>query len=157
MELLLGSRNAQEDRRNFFSAQLVFWMLAAIDGHAKNFSLRLEPGGRYRLAPFYDVLSAYPVLGKGRGKIPVQKLRMAMAVTGTRRHYDWERMKRRHWIATAERCGIAAEADEIIDALVTRAAQAVDTAQELLPRGFPTAVSGPMLDGVRRAAKQLEG
>jgi serine/threonine-protein kinase HipA len=155
MHLLLGSQAALEDRRIFFSAQLVFWMLAAIDGHAKNFSVRLEPAGRYRLAPLYDVLSAYPVLGKGRGKIPVQKLRMAMAVAGTKRHYEWQRMQRRHWIATAERCGIGSEADEILEDLVSRADKVVDAAQASLPRAFPAAVAEPILHGVRTAAKRL--
>jgi len=39
MELLLGSDNAEQDRRNFFKAQLIFWVLAATDGHGKNFSI----------------------------------------------------------------------------------------------------------------------
>ena len=34
-------------------------MLRAIDGHAKNFSLFLNPGGRFQLTPLYDVLSAW--------------------------------------------------------------------------------------------------
>ena len=44
-------------------------MLCATDGHAKNFSLFIRPGGRYQLTPLYDVLSAYPVLGEGPSKI----------------------------------------------------------------------------------------
>ncbi|HKI70157.1 MAG TPA: HipA domain-containing protein, partial [Verrucomicrobiae bacterium] len=39
MELLLGSEQAAEDCRDFMRTQLVFWLLAAIDGHAKNFSI----------------------------------------------------------------------------------------------------------------------
>jgi hypothetical protein len=35
--------------------------------HAKNFSVFLLPSGAYRLTPRYDILSAYPVLGHGRG------------------------------------------------------------------------------------------
>jgi serine/threonine-protein kinase HipA len=62
--LLLGSRQATRDRRNFFKAQVLFWMLCAIDGHGKNFSVSIEPLGRYSLTPLYDVLSAYPILGK---------------------------------------------------------------------------------------------
>ena len=62
-------------------------LAAAIDGHAKNFSLFLLPGGAYRLTPRYDVLSAHPVLGNGRGRLARQKVRMAMAVWGANRHY----------------------------------------------------------------------
>ena len=46
MDLLLGLERAVEDRRDFMRTQLVFWMLAAIDGHAKNFSLFLCRAGR---------------------------------------------------------------------------------------------------------------
>ncbi|MGI6436549.1 MAG: HipA domain-containing protein, partial [Sphaerochaeta sp.] len=41
MSILQGSQNASEDRLTFFSAQLLFWLLAAPDGHAKNFSIFL--------------------------------------------------------------------------------------------------------------------
>src|SRR6185295_4475234 len=58
MEMLLGSERAAEDRRDFMRTQLVFWLLAGIDGHAKNFSIFLLPGGAYRLTPRYDIMSA---------------------------------------------------------------------------------------------------
>ena len=75
-------------RPSFLKAQIVFWLLAAPDGHAKNFSLFHERGGRYPLTPFYDVLSAWPSGGRSAGKIPRQKLKMAMAVEGKNRHYN---------------------------------------------------------------------
>ncbi|MFK5208851.1 HipA domain-containing protein, partial [Glaesserella parasuis] len=53
-------------RTSEFLFQFLFWLLAAIDGHAKNFSLAIEKQGRYHLSPVYDVLSAYPMLG-GKG------------------------------------------------------------------------------------------
>lgn len=52
MSLLNGSSNAQADRKQFFKAQIIFWLLCAIDGHGKNFSLFLEQENRYRLTPF---------------------------------------------------------------------------------------------------------
>lgn len=48
-----------------FSALVVFWMLAGLDGHAKSFSLRLLPGGRFRLTQPYAVMSIRPVEGDG--------------------------------------------------------------------------------------------
>jgi hypothetical protein len=46
------------------------WLqLCATDGHAKNFSIFLEPEGRFRLTPRYDVLSALPVLGTKAGRL----------------------------------------------------------------------------------------
>ncbi len=39
MSLLLGSNHAEIDRDTFFKSQVLFFLLAAIDGHAKNFSI----------------------------------------------------------------------------------------------------------------------
>lgn len=46
-------------------AQALFWLIGATDGHAKNFSVFLTPGGRYALTPLYDVLTAQPSLDDG--------------------------------------------------------------------------------------------
>lgn len=46
LDVLDGSMTREQDRRTFFMAQLLFWMLCATGGHAKNFSLFLRPGGR---------------------------------------------------------------------------------------------------------------
>ena len=78
MDLLLGSEKAAADRRDFMRTQLVFWLLAAIDGHAKNFSIFLRAGGAYQLTPRYDILSAHPMLGHGRGRLSPRKITMAM-------------------------------------------------------------------------------
>ncbi len=45
--------------------RFIFWLMAAIDGHAKNFSLFIEPGSAYRMTPLYDVISAYPLIAQG--------------------------------------------------------------------------------------------
>jgi serine/threonine-protein kinase HipA len=82
LDLLRGADRSEQDRRNFMRTQLLFWMLAAIDGHAKNFSIFHLPGSAYRMTPGYDILSAHPMLGHGRGKLAPEKIRMAMAVRG---------------------------------------------------------------------------
>ena len=50
LECLNGAIAPYEHRNAFMKAQIVFWLLAAIDGYAKNFSIFLTPGG-YRLTP----------------------------------------------------------------------------------------------------------
>src|SRR3546814_12233888 len=60
MGLLNGSDSPQVDRIQFMRANIVFWLLGAIDGHAKNFSLHLHPAGRFNMTPLYDVISAQP-------------------------------------------------------------------------------------------------
>jgi serine/threonine-protein kinase HipA len=68
MEFLNGAVAPHEDRLTFMKAQIVFWLLAAIDGHAKNFSIFLSQGG-FRLTPLYDVMSAAPYPGSPQGDI----------------------------------------------------------------------------------------
>jgi len=49
---LSGSQNANEDCTQFVLAQLAFLLLAATDGHAKNFSIFLHRGGGYSMNGF---------------------------------------------------------------------------------------------------------
>lgn len=73
MNLLRTSENAFVDRQVFFSCQVLFWLLAAADGHAKNFSIRIHAGGTCALAPIYDVLSAHPIMKKNRRRFHHKK------------------------------------------------------------------------------------
>ncbi len=155
MNLLLGSARAGEDRLDFLRTQILFWMLCAIDGHAKNFSLFLEAGGRFRLTPRYDVFSAYPVLGTTRRKLSPKKVKMAMAVAGTSRHYLWQSILRRHWEETAQRCGMGHALKSLIDELIDRTPQVIDHVGELIPSGFPDAVAEPILSGLRKSVAKL--
>lgn len=155
MEQLLGSANALEDRVDLFRTQVLFWMLAAIDGHAKNFSIFIEPRGRYRLTPRYDVLSAYPVMGLAARQLSPRKLRMAMAVWGANRHYRWSDIQRKHFEKTALDCGLRSRARTLIDELVERTPQALEQVRASLPSGFPDTVSEPILAGVAAAAGRL--
>ena len=66
MKLLQGSDTPNEDRAAFFKSQILFWLIGATDGHAKNFSIALRPGGRFRLTPFYDVLTVQTAFDKGQ-------------------------------------------------------------------------------------------
>ncbi|MCZ8529848.1 type II toxin-antitoxin system HipA family toxin [Alteromonas sp. PRIM-21] len=103
MNLLSGSKNAYEDRLEFLRVQIVFWLLAAIDGHGKNFSIALDQDG-YRLTPIYDVLSAYPYFGQGN--IQAKKIKMAMKVHSKNTHYKWNEILARHWPEHAKKQGI---------------------------------------------------
>lgn len=156
MSLLLGARTAHADRQTFFKTQILFWMLAATDGHAKNFSVFIEPGGRYSLTPLYDILSAYPVMGRGANNIAPNKARMAMAVSGKNRHYYWSKIQRRHWLDTANTCDLGTEAENLIAELVDRTPAVLEHVSSLLPDNFPTNVAGPILDGLKKASDQLK-
>ena len=154
--LLLGSRNASVDRRNFFKSQVIFWMLCAIDGHAKNFSVFIEPSGRYSLTPLYDVMSAYPILGTKANQLAPQKAKMAMAAIGKNRHYNWAEIQPRHWISTAAACGLETNAPADIAAIVARTPGVVNDVAGILPEDFPASVADTIFDGIKDAARRLE-
>jgi serine/threonine-protein kinase HipA len=92
----------ERDSNLFALSQVMFWFLAATDGHAKNFSIFLRRDG-YELTPFYDLLSAWPVIGNKARQLQPQKVKMAMAMrTGNRPHYRWNEFQPRHFKALAE-------------------------------------------------------
>jgi len=159
MEVLAGSITREDDRRVFFEAQIVFWMLCATDGHAKNFSVFLRPGGRYQLTPLYDVLSAYPILGAGPGKLSPIKAKMAMAVRSRNAHWKMREIQRRHWVALGERHGVTTADGHavqfVVDRLVERTPQVVESVRAQLPAGFPPAVAESILEGLQSAAAKL--
>lgn len=159
LELLEGSMARDADRRTFFQAQVIFWLLCAPDGHAKNFSVFLRQGGRYQLTPLYDVLSAYPVLGDGPGKLSPIKAKLAMAVRSKNAHWRMRDILRRHWVAVGERHGIVSAdgrgAPSVIDDLVARTPGVVETVRKALPHGFPKQLSDVILTGLQAAANRL--
>jgi serine/threonine-protein kinase HipA len=156
MRLLLGSRVSAKDREAFFTAQILFWLLAAPDGHAKNFSVFIERGGRFRLTPLYDIMSAYPVMGHGSGRIPPEKLKLAMAFVGRNRHYEWSKIGPRHIRETARRCGLESAVEEVISRFTEGVPRAVREVSSRLPEGFPASVARSILDGFQERARLLE-
>jgi serine/threonine-protein kinase HipA len=154
--LLQQSLDAERDLRILMASQVLFWMLRAPDGHAKNFSIHLLPGGRYRLTPLYDVMSAYPVMGEGPNQWSPRKLKLAMALVGNNRHYEAERIQRRHFNSTAKRFGYGETAEPLIRELIERTPAVIDEVQRVLPPGFSNEVADKVLSGLQRATGALE-
>jgi len=149
LQVLRGSRTATADIRHFLCAQLAFWLLAATDGHAKNFSIFLLPGGGYRVTPLYDVISVWPVIGQGPNQVAWQEAKLAMAVRLKNVHYQLDRIQTRHWHGLAQRSGAEGVWDAM-QALVARVDPAIAAVQGLLPAGFPEPTAGAIFDGLRR-------
>ncbi|HEQ60743.1 MAG TPA: type II toxin-antitoxin system HipA family toxin [Firmicutes bacterium] len=154
MELLFGASEGLVDRERFMTLQVVFWLLGAIDGHAKNFSIFLLPGGAFRLTPAYDILSAYPLVAKGQLDQP--NLRMAMALKGKNRHYRWSGILHRHWLGTARACRFPEDEMEAITGdILDRMDEVVKAVTDQLPPSFPADVGVPILDGMKEARDRL--
>jgi serine/threonine-protein kinase HipA len=156
MELLLGSDHAEQDRNTFFKTQIIFWVLAATDGHGKNFSIAHLPGGGYRATPIYDVLSAHPVIGTGKNQISLHKAKLAMAVRGSTNYYLIEKIQRRHWIAQAQQVGLGAAAAELlIEEVIKTTESVIGKVGKLLPDDFPMDVAEAVFSGMRRQSARL--
>lgn len=153
---LLAQSSDRNDLTTFFKAQVLFWMLRAIDGHAKNFSLFLNPSGRFQLTPLYDVLSAWPVIGRRSGQWPEQKLRMAMAWHGEKsRYYKPLEITARRMLLTARRLGLG-DAQPILNDLIAQTPAVRAAVRAQLPTGFPEGVAAPVLTGLAASASQLQ-
>lgn len=154
MELLLGSYDSLEDRKAFMTRIFLFWVMGAIDGHAKNFSIFLRPGGAFQLTPAYDVMSAYPLVAKGH--LEQKKMDMAMSLRSRNRHYRWERMLRRHWLSTAKLCNFPVdEMDRIIEKIFAEMDEVIEQVGAGLPKGFPGDVVTSIFDGMKRARDRM--
>lgn len=152
---LRGSVQAQEDRNTFLAAQLLFWILAAPDGHAKNFSIFIEPQGRFRLTPLYDILSAWPAIGTGARQLQWKKVKMAMAVRARNVHYRMAEIQRRHWNAVAKRNAMGVDFEGVIQRFVEATPRVLATVAAQLPPRFPAAVSEPIFAGIRAQVQRL--
>ena len=146
LRLLKASDTPVEDQKRFLKAQVVFFLIGATDGHAKNFSIFLGPLGRFRLTPLYDILSAQPSLALGQ--IHKKQMRLAM-FAGTNRHYVVDRICGRHFAQTVDRVGLPRGlAKEVMEEVAMRAVAAKQELEESLPLDFPEFIHRTIWDGI---------
>lgn len=153
---LRQSVNAKGDMRTLMAAQVLFWLLRAPDGHAKNFSLRILPRGRFQLTPLYDIMSAYLVLGDGPNQWSPREIKLAMALLGKNRHYEMFSIQRRHFDSTAQKVGYGLSAEPVIEDILARTPAAIAAVQAELPPGFSARVADTVLGGLAQTAAVLE-
>lgn len=151
----MAVREKTADKRNFVKAQIVFWMLAATDGHAKNFSIFHERGGRFRLTPFYDVLSAWPIIGRGPNAIDPHRAKLAMAVRGRNAHWKLGEIRPRHWDAVAKLAGLG-DSTRLLAEIVASAPGAIRSIEAMLPASFPANIRDPILGGLRSSVRRMQ-
>jgi serine/threonine-protein kinase HipA len=153
LEILARSEHPAGDRLTFALTQLAFWLLAAIDGHAKNFSIH-HGRNAFSLTPLYDVLSAWPFIGLGPRKLPLQDVKLAMALRGRRPHYLLREIQPRHFERLAGSLGDP-EAWPAMQALVQRVPSALETVATRLPASFPPAVWETVSQGLRQQRERF--
>lgn len=153
LDFLKASDQPDIDQPFFMKAQIVFWLLAATDGHAKNFSVFSHPGGGFKLTPLYDVMSTQHLFDSGLLRRNAMKLAMAV---GNRRHYRLHEIMPRHFIQSAAQASIPVTVVQaILDELKTDMPDAIDTACNELPNDFPEVLRDSVCDAARARLRRL--
>lgn len=146
LTLLRGCDEPATDQAIVLKAQILFWLIGATDGHAKNISIFIGPGGSYRLTPLYDVLTAEPSLEVGQ--IERRQMKLALSL-GTNNHYRIDEITGRHILQTGDAAGLPKSLVlSAIAEMADRTAAALDEAERGLPDSFPQQIP----DTVRQAA-----
>ncbi|MHB1200882.1 MAG: type II toxin-antitoxin system HipA family toxin [Polaromonas sp.] len=154
LALLAGGNKATADCLRFVLAQLAFWLMAATDGHAKNFSIFLERGGGFHMTPLYDVLSAWPIIGSGPNQVSPRRARLSMALRGKNTHYPLHEIHTSHWLALARQSGVPGAFDQMV-ALVLQVPDALERVAAQLPQGFAQRVFKPIRSGMLAQAEKF--
>lgn len=154
LDLLKGSDAPAEDQTTFIKAQLLFWLIGATDGHAKNFSIFLAPGGGFHLTPLYDVLTAQPSLDSRQ--IERNQMKLAMAV-GNENHYRFHGIHGRHFIQTGEKARLPKLlVRDAMEDIRNKIDAAMSHMEKTLPEGFPEEIHASVKDALNVRKRSLE-
>ena len=135
LQLLSGSADPQQDRLAFQLAQLAFWLMASTDGHAKNYSIFLQPGDSYVMTPLYDILSMWPYFGTGQNQFNRRRAGLAMAMRSKNAHHAIDTIQTRHWHQLAMKNGGPAVWQAMLG-LVEQVKPALAAVEKRLPKNF---------------------
>ena len=153
LEFLKGSDDPDADQALFMKAQITFWLLAATDGHAKNFSVFLLPGGGFRLTPLYDVMTTQPLFDAGQ--LRRNQMRLAMAA-GENRHYRLHEIMPRHFLQTAAQIGMSLSVvNRILHELNGDMPVALEAACKALPGDFPEQLRDAIVGGAEQRLRLI--
>lgn len=154
LNLLKGSDQPAEDQKAFLKAQILFWLIGATDGHAKNFSIFLGVGGRFMLTPFYDVLTAQPFFDAHQ--IQKKQMKMAMSV-GDNNHYKMEEIHGRHFVQTAKKAGLPDYiAQDALEEISNEVERGIKSIEDNLPPDFPEEIHDSVKYAISSRARLLE-
>ena len=155
LETLRGSDTPHEDQMAFLKAQVLFWLIGATDGHAKNFSIHLRSGGKFKLAPLYDVLTAQPAVDDAQ--IRHNKFKLAMSI-GNSKHYDILGIRRRHFLETAKAASLSIiGTNAMIDDIIATSNHCLEQVANSLPMDFPEFIHHSVSSSVKARVQWLEG
>lgn len=154
LNFLQASDEPGLDQEMFVRTQVLFWLMGATDGHAKNFSVFLMPGGRFHLTPLYDVMSTQPNFDAG--ELRHNQMKFAMAI-GDKRHYVLRTIMPRHFVQTTAQAGFTKTRmqtifREFVEALPT----AIEKTVSDLPADFPAQIADSITGGLQQRRRKIE-
>lgn len=150
--LLNESNERERDRQEFFCAQILFWLLGAVDGHAKNVSLLWTPTG-FEMAPLYDVLSAEPLAATGQILRKAMKLSVAV---GDHRHYRLDEINGRHWRESGKAAGFSVSlVENLLEKIKNEIPKALEEVVKTRPEIVPTSIYEPITDAALGRLRKL--
>jgi len=153
-EVLRGSDDPIDDLITLFKSQIVFWLMGATDGHAKNFSVFLNPGGRFSLTPLYDILSAQPAFDANQ--IPHNRFKLAMSV-GNADHFRVQYIQKRHFLETARMMRLGETyTNQVFDDLLKQGQTAADEALKFMPADFEMSIHESVKRAISTRLTRLE-
>ncbi|HHV8655857.1 TPA: HipA N-terminal domain-containing protein [Escherichia coli] len=117
--------------------------------------LFIQAGGSYRLTPFYDIISAFPVLG-GTG-IHISDLKLAMGLNASKgKKTAIDKIYPRHFLATAKVLKFPeVQMHEILSDFARMIPAALDNVKTSLPTDFPENVVTAVETNVLRLHDRL--
>jgi serine/threonine-protein kinase HipA len=140
MRLMESSDDPSSDRDRLMKTACFVYLIGATDAHAKNYSLLYARGKdkpSIRLAPLYDIASAWPY----PRRIPPQKMRLAMRVG---RYYKVQEIQPRHFEELARACNYPAET--LLETVRVLAEQLPDHAIDLAKQMVGTDATRKIID-----------
>ena len=148
MRLLQGASDNFTDRLKFLKTQIMFLLLSAPDGHAKNFSVFLQAGDNFALTPVYDVISIYPINNKQLH----HRAKLAMGWMGTSKGYRYklQAVQLRHILFTAKKLGLLQEVEAFIgDISSTVESAIISTEKAAKAQEIDMTIALPILEKTR--------
>lgn len=155
LDLLQSSNNSYQDRVNFIKLQIIFLLLSAPDGHAKNFSVYLQSGNNFSLTPTYDVISTYAIDNKQLE----HRAKLAMGWMGTTKGYRYkiQDIQLRHILFTAKKVGLLEEVGEFIADIKSLTKTALDlTRIEAEKQNIDMNIVEPILEQTYKKSSWLQ-
>lgn len=152
---LIKSSKALKNRYNFIKFQVFQQLISATNSHAKNFSVFIQASSSYQLTPFYNIISAFPVLSGT--EIHISNLKLAIKLNASKsKKTAINKIYPQHFLATAKVLKFPkVQMHKILSNFAKIIPAALNNVKTSLPTNFPKNVVTAVKSNVLKLHKQL--